>query len=76
MELLDDPQALANGYITEVAHSTGEKYRLIRPPVQFDETPPELGFAPEVGAHTEQVLLELGYNWEDIGRLKDVGAIS
>jgi crotonobetainyl-CoA:carnitine CoA-transferase CaiB-like acyl-CoA transferase len=76
MELLDDPQAVANGYITEVAHWTGEKYRLIRPPVQFDETPPELGFAPEPGEHTEEVLLELGYNWEDIARLKNVGAIS
>jgi crotonobetainyl-CoA:carnitine CoA-transferase CaiB-like acyl-CoA transferase len=31
--------------------------------------------APEVGQHTEEVLLELGYDWDGIGRLRDHGAI-
>ena len=31
--------------------------------------------APEVGAHTEEVLLELGMSWEEIGRLKAEGAV-
>jgi crotonobetainyl-CoA:carnitine CoA-transferase CaiB-like acyl-CoA transferase len=31
--------------------------------------------APEIGEHTEEVLLELGYEWGDIARLKDEGVI-
>ena len=32
--------------------------------------------APEAGEHTEEVLLEAGYGWEDIGRWKESGVIS
>jgi len=32
--------------------------------------------APEFGQHTEEVLLEYGYSWEDIARFKDEGAIA
>ena len=31
--------------------------------------------APELGQHTEEILLELGYDWEAIGTLKEKGAI-
>jgi crotonobetainyl-CoA:carnitine CoA-transferase CaiB-like acyl-CoA transferase len=31
--------------------------------------------APEHGQHTEEVLLELGYTWEEIGALRDSGAV-
>jgi crotonobetainyl-CoA:carnitine CoA-transferase CaiB-like acyl-CoA transferase len=43
--------------------------------VQFDETPPGRGRAPEHGQHTEEILLELGFDWDDIGKAKDSGAI-
>jgi formyl-CoA transferase len=33
------------------------------------------GTAPELGQHTEEVLLEAGYGWDDIARLKDAGAL-
>ena len=39
-------------------------------PVQFDEHPPALRRAPEHGEHSELVLLELGYTWEQIGALQ------
>jgi crotonobetainyl-CoA:carnitine CoA-transferase CaiB-like acyl-CoA transferase len=75
-EVYDDPQALANGYLTEIAdHPSGIPYKVVRTPVQFDGDLPELGHAPEAGQHTEEVLLELGYTWDDIGRLQGVGAI-
>ncbi len=44
-------------------------------PVQFDERPPDLRPAPEHGEQTELILLELGYDWDQIIGLKDVGAI-
>jgi len=31
--------------------------------------------APELGEHTEEVLLEHGYTWDDIAALKEKGAI-
>ena len=72
-ELLDDPQVVANGYIAEVSDG-GVDYRLPTVPVQFDEHPPELRRAPEHGEHTETLLLELGYEWDAIGAMKDAAS--
>ncbi|WP_198653649.1 CaiB/BaiF CoA transferase family protein [Actinocorallia populi] len=76
-ELLDDPQVTANGYISEVADdgSGHPPYRLPTVPVQFDERPPVPRRAPEHGEHTEAVLIELGYTWDEIGRLQEAGVI-
>ena len=74
-ELLTDPQVLANDYIGEVVVEGGPTYRLPTVPVQFDERPPALRPAPEHGEHTEAILLELGYDWEDIIRLKEASII-
>ena len=30
---------------------------------------------PEHGQHTEEILLEAGYSWEDIGKLQESGAV-
>jgi crotonobetainyl-CoA:carnitine CoA-transferase CaiB-like acyl-CoA transferase len=48
---------------------------MVAAPVQFDEIPPGAGRAPEHGQHTEEILLELGFDWDDIGKAKDSGAI-
>jgi crotonobetainyl-CoA:carnitine CoA-transferase CaiB-like acyl-CoA transferase len=74
-ELLDDPQVVANGYVGDVVVDGATAYRLPTVPVQFDEQPPALRRAPEHGEHTELVLLELGYTWDEIGALRDAGAI-
>jgi crotonobetainyl-CoA:carnitine CoA-transferase CaiB-like acyl-CoA transferase len=69
-ELLDDPQVVANGYIGEVSVPDGPAYRLPTVPVQFDGRPPVPTRAPEHGEHTEEVLLELGYDWDRIAALQ------
>jgi crotonobetainyl-CoA:carnitine CoA-transferase CaiB-like acyl-CoA transferase len=74
-ELLDDPQVLANDYIGDVEIDGGPRYQLPTVPVQFDERPPPLRRAPEHGEHSEMVLLELGYTWDQIGELRDAGVI-
>ena len=66
---------IANDYIGEVQLDGGASYRLPRVPVQFDEVPPTLRRAPELGEHTEEVLLELGHSWDDIADLRDAAAI-
>jgi crotonobetainyl-CoA:carnitine CoA-transferase CaiB-like acyl-CoA transferase len=74
-ELLDDPQVIANDYLGEVTLEDGSGYRLPRVPVQFDERPPDLRRAPEHGEHTEEILLELGYSWDDIAALGEAAVI-
>lgn len=75
-ELHEDPQAIANGYLHQLESAAGTKFTLVASPVQFDETPPTVTVAPELGQHTEEILLEMGLSWEDIGRYKEAGAIS
>jgi crotonobetainyl-CoA:carnitine CoA-transferase CaiB-like acyl-CoA transferase len=75
-ELLDDPQVIANDYIGDVLDDGGApSYRLPSVPVQFDEHGPVLRRAPEHGEHSELLLLELGYTWDQIGDLRDAGVI-
>lgn len=75
-ELLDDPQVIANRYIGEVDPGDGSPaYRLPSVPVQFNEQPPALRRAPELGEHTEAILLELEYDWDSIIALQTAQVI-
>ncbi|MBN2243936.1 MAG: CoA transferase [Acidobacteria bacterium] len=76
MEITGDPQAEQNGFFARLDHPNAGEIRLVASPVKFSETGAEVqGPAPQVGQHTEEILLEAGYSWEDITRLKDEGAI-
>jgi len=76
LDLPADPQVGANGYLLEAMHPEGP-VRLCANPVQFDGAPPPVRSpAAEVGAHTEELLLELGYDWEAIARFKDLAVVS
>jgi crotonobetainyl-CoA:carnitine CoA-transferase CaiB-like acyl-CoA transferase len=74
-ELLEDPQVVANGYVGDVEIDGEVAYRLPAVPVQFAGEPPPLRRAPEHGENTETILLELGYEWDEIAALKEAGAI-
>lgn len=75
LEAARDRQTSANGYVTTVEHPSGIGVDLVAAPVQFDGVRPALSAAPEHGAHTEEVLLDLGLDWETIGRYKEAGVI-
>ena len=76
-DLPSDVQAKENNFFVEVDHPVGRKIKLVATPVQFNKTPATIRTsAPELGQHTEEVLLDLGYSWEDIAGFKDKKAIN
>ncbi|NRA07791.1 MAG: CoA transferase [Myxococcales bacterium] len=74
-ELHEDVQARANQYLRPVEAADGSRYDLVGNPCQFDEHVPDLSPAPETGAHTEEILLEVGLSWDEIAQHRERGAI-
>jgi crotonobetainyl-CoA:carnitine CoA-transferase CaiB-like acyl-CoA transferase len=75
VELHDDVQVIANGYIDQVDGVDGGSFPLVVNPVQFDGAPEKLVRAPEAGEHTDEILAELGLDWDRIVDLKVKGAV-
>lgn len=73
-EMHTDPQATANGYIVDVETTAG-RLPLVASPVQFDEEPAEMRRAPGHGEHTDEILAELGLNYDEILDLKIANAV-
>jgi crotonobetainyl-CoA:carnitine CoA-transferase CaiB-like acyl-CoA transferase len=74
-DLLDDPQAVVNGFVQKVDYGGGRELPIVASPVQFDRVPPALTPAPGFGADTDDVLLSLGMDWDAIIEAKASGAV-
>lgn len=69
-ELAKDPQMLANNYLVDFDHPSVGKFKTVGLPVRLSKTPGSLRLpAPELGQHKEEILLEFGFTWDDIGEL-------
>lgn len=61
-DVLADPQALENGYISEIELPEMGRTKVVGNTIELSETPPEVRpLACELGEHTEAILLEYGY---------------
>ena len=75
-DILENEQALANGYITEMEHPEIGKIKVVGNPVRLSDTPlAPVSPPPELGQHSEEVLLEAGFSWEEIADLRKAEAI-
>ena len=75
-QAVSDPLVTTNRYIVELEDFNGETRRVVGSPIKMSDTPTSpSASAPELGQHTEEILLELGYSWEQIGEMRDLQAI-
>jgi crotonobetainyl-CoA:carnitine CoA-transferase CaiB-like acyl-CoA transferase len=76
-EALDDPHVQAMGYFKMIDYpGLPRPAPVVETPFRMSRTPPEYRSAPPtLGAHTQEVLLELGYDDAQIGALKAAGTI-
>jgi len=75
-ELLEDPQLKYREFFTELDHPVAG--RLVYPTMaaKLSETPCQLRRAPLLGEHNEEIYCErLGYDRQDLVRLKELGVI-
>jgi len=76
LEVMADPQVVANGYMQECHTANGTPFQLVAAPVQFDREPAVPGRAPEFNEHGDEILAELGYDPDAIIDLKIKGVVA
>jgi crotonobetainyl-CoA:carnitine CoA-transferase CaiB-like acyl-CoA transferase len=76
LEASNDPDVLANGYVTEVEYPDyGKKLKVHGSPWNFSQTPPHIGRAPKLGEHNDEVLRAIGYSAAEIDAFRERNVI-
>ncbi|MDY7032951.1 MAG: CaiB/BaiF CoA-transferase family protein [Thermodesulfobacteriota bacterium] len=71
-EAAESDQVKENEYIVDANHPILGRMRQTGIPFRFSKTPGQVRCGgPELGQHTEEVLLEFGYSWDEISNLKE-----
>jgi crotonobetainyl-CoA:carnitine CoA-transferase CaiB-like acyl-CoA transferase len=72
LEASNDPDVLANGYVTEIDYPKHKKRLKVHgSPWNFSETPARVGLAPELGSYNDDALEGLGYSPAQIADLRE-----
>ena len=75
--MVNDPHARANDFYVPLDHTEYGEMEVVAHPVKYSDTPATVRHqAPEFSQHTEEVLLELGYSWEEINQLSEAKVIA
>jgi crotonobetainyl-CoA:carnitine CoA-transferase CaiB-like acyl-CoA transferase len=76
LEAAEDPQTIANGYVQECRTAEGTPFHLVAAPVQYDEEPARPARAPNFNEHGDEILGDLGLDWDAIIDLKARGIVA
>lgn len=74
-QALDNPFAMERDCIMQAPHPTQGTIRTMASPIRSPQSVERVGIAPELGADTDSLLQELGYDAASIARLRDQGTI-
>jgi len=75
-DIVDDQHAIAVEMFEDFDHPASGRVRQPRHPAQFANTPAHLaGRAPLLGEHTDEILVELGYDADRVAKLRASGAV-
>ncbi len=76
LQVTEDPQTVANGYVVDCETSAGTPFRLAGAPVQFGGVAPGTSRAPEFNEHGDEILASLGFDMDTIVDLKVRGVVA
>lgn len=77
LEIIDDPQTVANDYVQDLENEAGVPFKLVTTPVQFNGAPSPVGRAPGFNEHGDEILTgDLGMDMDEIIELKVKGAVT
>ncbi|WP_342621038.1 formyl-CoA transferase [Rhodoferax sp. GW822-FHT02A01] len=74
-EIAADRSLYESGTLVEVDHPTRGKYLSVGNPIKLSDSPTEVTRSPLLGEHTDEVLVQLGFNTSEIENLRQEGAI-
>jgi crotonobetainyl-CoA:carnitine CoA-transferase CaiB-like acyl-CoA transferase len=76
LEAAEDPQSIANGYVSTCLTAEGEEFKLATAPIQFGGVPAQPGRSPEFNEQGDAILESLGLDWDTILDLKVKGVVA
>ena len=75
-DLAEDVQVQANEYLVEMEHPDIGTIQEVGVPIRMSKTPGRVrNTAPQLGQHTEEVLLEYGFDWDQIQKFREAAVI-
>jgi len=70
-ELAEEPSLMATGTVVEVDHPERGKYLTVGNPIKLSDSPSDVQRSPLLGEHTDEILAEIGLNYNEIAAAKE-----